>query len=164
MVMAHTLGPKSQAVYDTLHPDLQLIIDVTLDLCTVDFSLVEGHRSVEKQLEYYKKGREFINGRWEVVNKKQVITEIDGHIKKGKHNHFPSLAFDFCVHVPGKPQLAWDPKHLAYLAGSFMMAAQLLFDDDQIDYILRSGSDWDGDGDMTDHRLLDLPHLELIEP
>ena len=97
----HKLGKRSKKQFDTLHPDLQTIVTWGLKHCAVDMTLVEGHRPVEKQFEYYKKGREFQNGRWVVVNKKQVITNVDGHRIKGKHNHFPSIAVDICAYVTG---------------------------------------------------------------
>lgn len=44
----------------------------------VDFTVIEGHRSLERQKELYDKG----------------FSKIDGISKKGKHNYFPSLAID----------------------------------------------------------------------
>lgn len=163
--MAFTLGNRSKTVYDTLHPDLQLVIDAALEFGTTDFSLTEGHRPVEKQFGYYKKGRVQNNdGTWIVENKKKVITNVDGFNIKGKHNYEPSLAFDFCVFVPDKVELSWDKNHLSYIAASFMMAAKFLFDTGEIKHEVRWGADWDRDGDMTDHRLVDMPHIELIIP
>lgn len=164
MSLPHKLGTKSKQRYDTLHPDLQLIVDATLELCVVDFSIHEGHRPVEKQFEYYKKGREFVDGRWKVVNKKNVITNIDGHFKKGKHNHTPSLALDFTAFVQGKPELTWDTVHLTYIGASMIMIAEFLFETEEIEHKLRWGGNWDKDGDLADNTLYDRPHVELYKP
>jgi peptidoglycan L-alanyl-D-glutamate endopeptidase CwlK len=43
-----------------------------------DFSVLEGHRSLERQYKLYKEGR----------------SQIDGRRKMGKHNYSPSLAVD----------------------------------------------------------------------
>jgi peptidoglycan L-alanyl-D-glutamate endopeptidase CwlK len=164
MALPHNLGPKSREQFDTLHPDLQAIVLEGLRLCIVDFSLVEGHRPVTKQFEYFKKGREFKNGRWEIANKKAIITNIDGHYIKGKHNHLPSLAVDFKAYVPDKPELAWDAVHLTYIGASLMLIADSLFREGVITHKLRWGGDWDGDGDLADNRLYDRPHVELYKP
>ena len=162
--MAHKLGTRSKAVYDTLHPDLQRVIDIALEHCTTDFSLITGHRTVDTQFELFKKGREFIKGRWKVVNKKQVVTNIDGHLVKGNHNYEPSRAFDFTVYIVNKPELTWDKPHLSYIAATFMGYAHILYDKGEITHKLRWGGDWDSDGDQTDQKLIDMPHLELIKP
>lgn len=164
MSLPHELGPKSKIQFDTLHPDLQEIVMGGLERCLVDFSLIEGHRPVQKQFEYFKKGREFKKGRWEVVNEKWVITNIDGTYKKGKHNHNPSLAVDFAAYVPNKPKLAWDAIHLTYIGASLILIADLLYDEGVITHKLRWGGNWDKDGDLADNKLYDRPHVELYKP
>jgi len=160
------MGTVSKAVYDTLHEDLQIIVSWGLKKCAVDFSQYEGHRPVEKQLEYYKKGREinYATGQWEVVNKKKVITNVDGIRIKGKHNYNPSMALDLRAYVPDKPQLTWDVKHITYIAASLVMIAEFLYDEGLIQHKLRWGSNWDFDGDLADNRLVDIPHVELYTP
>jgi len=162
--MAHTLGNRSKIQYDTLHPDLQLIVDAALEYCVVDFSINEGHRPVEKQFEYYKKGREFIDGRWKLTKPKNKITNIDGHRVKGKHNYSPSLALDFKAYVPEKPELTWDTVHLTYIGATMVMIAEVLFRDGEIEHKLRWGGNWDKDGDLADNTLYDRPHVELYKP
>jgi len=164
MALPHSLGNKSKLQYDTLHPDLQKIVDEGLRLCIVDFSLHEGHRPIAKQHEYFKKGREFKSGRWEVVNKKAIITNVDGHYIKGKHNHLPSLAVDFTAYVPDKSRLTWDAVHLTYIAASLVMIADSLYEKGVITHKLRWGGNWDKDGDLADNTLYDRPHVELYKP
>lgn len=160
----HKLGKGSKKVYDTLHPDLQMILSWGLKYCAVDMTLYEGHRPVEKQFEYYKKGREFVNGRWKVVNKKATITNVDGHHIKGKHNYSPSHAVDFCVYVPDKDKLKWDSIHLTYIAASLVMVAEFLYLEGLISHKLRWGGNWDKDGDLADNKLVDRPHVEIYKP
>ena len=50
-----------------------------------DFTVIEGFRSVERQLELFKKR----------------FSQIDGINKKGKHNYFPSLAIDIIPYEKG---------------------------------------------------------------
>jgi len=161
--MSHTFGANSMKQHETLHNDLQLILDHTILKCAVDFSLIEGYRPPEKQFEYFKKGRkQQPDGSWVVVNKKDVITNIDGYKVKGKHNYNPSVAVDIAVYVPNKPKLAYDLSHLAYIAGCMITIANQLYEEGKIKHRLRWGGDWDRDGDLTDNILFDGPHFEII--
>jgi peptidoglycan L-alanyl-D-glutamate endopeptidase CwlK len=162
--MGNSLGTTSKKVYDTLHPDLQLVVDWVLKYCVVDLTLYEGHRKPEKQFEYYKKGREFKNGRWVVVNQKAVITNADGYHKLSNHNYNPSHALDFKAYVKDKPQLEWDVPHLTYIAASFVMAAEFLYLQGKITHKIRWGGNWDKDGDLADNKLYDRPHVEIYKP
>ena len=163
--MAHKLSQKGKEIYNTLHGDLQLIIDWTLKHVAIDITLTEGHRPVEKQFEYYKKGREQdAQGDWKIVNKAKVITYIDGHKKKGNHNYKPSRAFDFCVYVSGKGHLSWNKTHISYVAGAMVSKAEELYEKGKISHKLRWGYNWDRDGDLSDNTFVDMPHIELYKP
>ena len=162
--MANKLGRDSKVQYDTLHPDLQMIIDWGMKYCVVDFSLREGYRPIEIQFEYYKKGRELIDGEWKLVKPKEKWTNVDGYKIKGKHNHQPSLAVDFMTYVPNKPELTWDAVHLTYIGASLIMIAEFLHEQGVIQHKLRWGGNWDKDGDLADNTLYDRPHVELYTP
>jgi peptidoglycan L-alanyl-D-glutamate endopeptidase CwlK len=51
----------------------------------VNFTVIEGHRSLERQKELFDKG----------------FSKIDGISKKGKHNYNPSLAIDIIPYKKG---------------------------------------------------------------
>jgi peptidoglycan L-alanyl-D-glutamate endopeptidase CwlK len=51
----------------------------------IDFTVIEGHRSLERQKELFDKG----------------FSKIDGISKKGKHNYSPSLAIDIIPYKKG---------------------------------------------------------------
>ena len=51
----------------------------------IDFTVIEGHRSIERQKELFDKG----------------FSRIDGISKKGKHNYFPSLSSDIIPYKKG---------------------------------------------------------------
>jgi len=162
--MAHSFGKASMKQYETLHNDLQLILDHAILKCAVDFSLVEGYRSPEKQFEYFKKGRkQQPDGSWIVVRQSDVITNVDGYKVKGSHGSNPSIAVDISVYVPDKPHLTYDLSHLAYIAGCMVTIADQLFEEGKIKHRLRWGGNWDRDGDLADNVLFDGPHFELIK-
>lgn len=130
----------------TCHVDLQLIAARAIEITPIDFGISEGHRSLEKQQEYFKKG----------------LSKIDGINKKGKHNYNPSMAFDFYIYVPGK-KLSYDKYHLTFVAGLFIAVANMLILDNKIKHKVRWGGNWDSDGEIIyDQSFQDLPHLELI--
>ena len=164
MELPHSLGQRSLIQYDTLHPDLRMVVDWALRHCLVAFTITEGHRSVERQHELFKSGREFLNGRWKLTKPKLKKTNIDGYAIKGKHNESPSHALDFCVYVSGKPELAWDIPHLTYIGASLVAAGEALYGQGAISHKVRWGGNWDKDGDLADNNFYDRPHVEIYKP
>jgi len=139
-------GKNSLKKLSTCEDDLQLIAHESLKISTVDFGIGEGHRTLKRQKELYDKG----------------YSRIDGISKKGKHNFSPSKAFDIYVYVSGKPKLAYDKMHLAYIGGVILTVANKLLNDGLISHKVRWGANWDGDGELLyDQNLQDLPHFEL---
>lgn len=145
-------GRTSSKRLATCHEDLQDILNEAIQY--VDFSIVQGHRSVEKQLEYFKRGREIIGDNWIVVDRDAVITNIDGVTKKGKHNHSPSLAVDIVPYYKGKHD--WKDRQRYRNIVYFIKGIAF-----QMGFELRLGCDWDSDFENRDHSFKDLPHMEL---
>lgn len=77
----------------------------------LDFYIYETYRSFDKQMEYYKSGRELQNGLWVVVEKTLVKTNA----KPGMSFHAYGLAFDAVVDADEKKagiQYSWDDTYL----------------------------------------------------
>lgn len=141
-------GTRSKEKLSQCHVDLQLIAEESLKVSSMDFGVSEGHRTIEKQLEYYRTGR----------------SKVDGIKIKGKHNYQPSLAIDIYAYIPGKPKLAFNISNLAYLGGVLTATAKRLLNEGKITHRLRWGANWDGDGEiLTDQRFQDMPHFELVK-
>lgn len=139
----YKLGLRSMKNLANVHNELRIILETAIMLTQVDFTVTEGHRSIERQLELYAAGKTTV--------------------KKGKHNSLPSMAIDFIACVKGKPELAYDKSHLMYLVGVFTATAELLYKQGIIKHRLRSGSNWDMDGELVfDQTFQDMPHIELI--
>jgi hypothetical protein len=63
----------------------------------IDFLITCTSRLKSEQIELYKKGREFKNGKWFVINPKECVTwTLDS-------KHLTGDAFDFVIMVNGKP-------------------------------------------------------------
>lgn len=157
------LSKTSKANYETLHIDLRRIIDRALIYSDIDFGISQGHRPPKEQFELYKKGRKQKGDEWVINDKSKIITYKDGYDKLSKHNYDPSMAFDFFVWVPGKRELVYDENHLIALASMFITIGKDLCNRGEIEYQVRSGMNWDCDGEiLTDQSFDDLPHIELI--
>jgi len=144
----YKLSQRSFDNLKTCHEDLQKIFALAIQLSPVDFIITEGHRSVQRQNELFKKG----------------VSKIDGYRILGKHNLTPSMAVDICACVKDNKKLAYDPAHLAAIGGSVFAATQILLGEKEIKHQLRWGANWDMDGEiLTDQRFDDMPHFELKE-
>ncbi len=143
---------------ETCHPLLQEIAKKTLTFSRVDFGIIEGQRSLERQKKLFDEKR----------------SRIDGISKKGKHNYTPSLAFDFYAFYDGLGRFGNDTVemyHLAYLAGQFMVIGEGILRMDRESEMpkysdvlrLRWGGNWNEDGIIVaGQKLVDMPHLELV--
>ena len=144
--MSYYLGNRAKSKLSTCHKDLQLIAEESLKVSQVDFGVSEGHRNLEKQMEYFNSGR----------------SKIDGIKVKGKHNYQPSMAFDIYAYVKGKPKLAFNKTYLVYLMGVITATAKRLLHEGKISTVIRSGFNWDCVGEIgTDQRFQDLHHFLL---
>ena len=142
-------GNRSKENLATCHEDLKLIANEAIKITPIDFGVSEGYRSVKRQKQLFDEGK----------------SKIDGINRKGKHNYNPSLAFDIYIYVKGKKSLAYDEKHLTFVAGILIAVAKRLYSDGKISHILRYGGNWDGDGELIyDQSFQDLPHFELKKP
>lgn len=73
------------------------------------------------------------------------------HFGQSAHNYVPAIAVDICP-LP----VNWNkPKPFHDLMQVVMRIAK------EMDVPLTWGGDWDGDGDLNDQKLVDLPHYEL---
>lgn len=138
----YKFGPESERCLGTCHQDLQRVIRLVMSWQVVDFSVIEGHRSTERQQMLFREGR----------------SKIDGVIKKGKHNYIPSYAGDLMPfpRVINGVNVWKDERRFTILAGLMYAAAA------ELHITLRWGGDWDSDGNANDQSFHDLPHYEVI--
>ena len=129
-------GGTSQQRLQTCDAQLQIVMREVVAFA--DCTIVEGHRSEQRQ------DMLFMTGKSKVV------------WPDGKHNTSPSKAVDVAPYVDGK--ISWDVRHCCYLAGCIMGTARVL------GVKLRWGGNWDQDQEIiTDQQFQDLVHYELVE-
>lgn len=141
-------GKVSQSRLDTCHPDLQKILNLVINY--YDFSVLEGARTTEKQMEYFAAGK----------------SKLDGITKKSKHQVEDgglSMAVDIAPYPIDFGDGLKSRARFYELAGYMNMASQMLIASGQITHDLRWGGDWDRDKDFSDQSFDDLPHFELIK-
>lgn len=144
--MSFKFSQRSLSRLEGVHPNLVLLAKQTLAISPIDFGITHGLRTPDEQFELFKKGRELKNGKWSVIDKSKIVTFVDGHKRKSKHN--TGEAFDIAVWRNGK--ITWEPKYYHFLAGLFLMVAK----DMGIDITL--GMFFNGFGKDGD-----FPHIEL---
>lgn len=130
----------------TCHPELILLFNTVLPY--FDCTVLEGHRSVERQKELYAQGR---------TTPGAIVTHVDGINKKSKHNEKPSMAIDI-VPYP----VNWkDTNRMYHFAGFVKATALMLQRSGLMKHEVRWGGDWDNDTEVDDQSFMDLPHFEL---
>jgi len=125
-------GKKSKERLATCHEDLQKVFNEVIKY--VDCSVLEGHRSEERQNKLFKEGR----------------TKVK--YPKGRHNSSPSRAVDVTPYP-----VDWDDRERQTLFAGFVLGIAR-----SMDIRLRWGGDWDMDFQVMDNRFDDFPHFELI--
>lgn len=136
--MSHfAFGDRSTSQLASCHDSLVAMAHKGLSYGVCDFAIIEGHRSPERQQMLFAQG----------------FTKLDGVTRMGRHNEYPSLAFDF---MPW-PRPDWKDKvRFGLVAGVLLTAAAEL----EL-HPVRWGGDWDMDTIVIEHTFQDLGHIEL---
>lgn len=99
--------------------------------------IIATHRSPEDQFLLFKQGRTFRNGSW--VRTGAIVTQLDGFVKKSRHNGLPATAFD--TGIFSNNVYLTDARLYQYVAEGIKEG-------------LAWGGQWKGS-------LIDRPHLEM---
>lgn len=133
----YSYSKRSKENLATTHQLIQKIFNEAIR--HYDISVLEGHRGEKEQNEAYEKGYSQVK------------------FPYSKHNSNPSMAVD-AVPFPIK----WnDTKRMTHFAGIIIGISRVMLKG--TGYKLISGIDWDGDGEILEHKFLDYPHFELVE-
>lgn len=108
------------------------LIDLFMEVIkTYDCSILEGHRTRQKQLEYYTAGKTL------TMNSKHLLS--------------PSQAVDVAPYP-----IDWDDTIRFYHFAGFVHGTAV-----NMDIPIRWGGDWNGNLNLRDQRFFDLVHFEL---
>ncbi len=135
----NAFGAKSSFELRSAHPDLQRVAYQVLKI--KDHSILQGHRAMAAQNAAYFSNPQRSKLRW----------------PDGKHNGVPSMAID----VQTYPRPRGDDEYLReeqyYLLGLYVGIGS------QMGITLRTGADWDRDGEISNNGWDDLFHVEIVE-
>ena len=126
-------GTKSKMNLATCDERLQKVFNEVIK--RIDCSVLEGHRSQERQDKLYEEGK----------------TKLK--FPKGRHNMAPSYAVD----VTPYPVNWKDRERQTLFAGYVLGTAH------SMGIRLRWGGDWDMDYEVSDNKFDDFPHFELLK-
>ena len=126
-------GKRSKERLATCDKRLQDIFNEVIK--KVDCSVLEGHRSEERQNKLLKEGK----------------TKVA--YPKGRHNASPSLAVDV-VPYP----IDWKDRERFHLFAGFVLGVAR-----RMGYTLRWGGDWNMNFEVDDNQFDDFPHFEIKE-
>ena len=124
-------GRKSRERLSSCNDELQKIFNEVIK--HVDCSVLEGHRSKDRQNKLYEEGK----------------TKVK--YPNGRHNRQPSSAVDVTPYP-----VDWKDRERQTLFAGFVIGVA-----SQMGIKLRWGGDWDQDFQVVDNRFDDFPHFEL---
>ena len=124
-------GRKSRERLSTCNDKLQKVFNEVIK--HVDCSVLEGHRSKDRQNKLYEEGK----------------TKVK--YPNGRHNRQPSSAVDVTPYP-----VDWKDRERQTLFAGFVIGVA-----SQMGIKLRWGGDWDQDFQVEDNRFDDFPHFEL---
>ena len=129
----YKFGSRSKKHLVTLDERLQKVLNEVIKY--VDCSIIEGHRSAERQDKLFEEGR----------------TKVK--YPNGRHNANPSRAVDV-VPYP----IDWDDRERFHLFAGFVIGIA-----QSMEIKLRWGGDWNMNFEVDDNNFDDFPHFELID-
>lgn len=139
----YTFGKSSLTALQGVHPLLIAVVAVALKKSTVDFKVLEGVRTKERQAELYAQGR----------TKPGKIVTWTLNSRHFAQNDGYGRAVDL---LPAP----YDWKDLA----NFDAVAKAMFEAaDELGVKIRYGADWDMDGIYRERGETDSPHFELVD-
>lgn len=140
--MPFALGQRSLDRLAGVHPDLVRVVKRAIEITKVDFKVIEGVRTPERQRELYAQGR---------TKPGPVVTWTL------KSNHFKQAdGYGHAVDLLPAPYDWKDTKKFDAVAMAMFDAAK------ELGVRIRWGANWDQDGNPREKGESDSPHFELV--
>ena len=138
MGKGHKWSNRSERHLASCDTRLRDLMNEVLTHWPYDMTVIEGHRSDEKQREMFETGRSKLGP------------------GESKHNLLPSEAVDVAPLTNGK--IDWNNRELWLQFAGFIrgIAATRNLE-------IRWGGDWDSDFNSAEHQFFDAPHFEIVE-
>lgn len=133
--MSFKLGKTSRKRLEGVNSDLVKVIERAIKITNIDFTVLEGVRSRQRQEQLLRAGR----------SKTMNSRHLTGH------------AVDVAPIEHGR--IPWEePEKFLEVVDAVFQAA------DELGVLVQSGTDWDMDGDYKDESFFDGPHIQIPWP
>lgn len=130
----YRFSKRSLQKLGTVHPDMQKVVMRVMEMQVMDFTILEGVRTMERQEQLVRDGKS------KTFNSKH-LEQDDG--------------YSHAVDIAPWP-IDWKDSTRFYILNGLMRAAA-----HEEGVKIRTGADWDRDGLTKDQSFHDLPHYEL---
>lgn len=142
-MLNHKLSIASKRKLEGVHPKLKAVVELALLKSKVDFKVIEGVRTEERQKLLYAQGRSAPG---------PIVTWTL------KSNHFvnKSTGFGHAVDLLPEPYDWKELKQFDLMAEAMMEAAK------ELDVTIRWGKDWNMNGKPGEKGETDSPHFEIL--
>jgi peptidoglycan L-alanyl-D-glutamate endopeptidase CwlK len=137
-----TFSKRSLKALEGVHPKLVSVITAALHSSPVDFMVLEGVRTPERQKQLYAQGR---------TAPGQVVTWT----LNSRHFKNPATGYGMAVDLLPEPYDWKDPDQFDKMAIAVLHEAMAQ------GVRVRWGGDWDEDGNFREAKETDSPHFEL---
>lgn len=133
------LGKRSLERLNGVDKRLVAVVKRAIEISTVDFTVIEGVRTKQRQAELYAQGR---------TAPGPVVTWTM------QSKHIQGLAVDLCPFVDGK--IDWNTRaHFNSISSAMFLAAE------ELGVKIRWGADWNQNGKPFEKGETDSPHFEI---
>ena len=152
------LGRTSESRLVTCHPIIIRIIRRAIILSPMDFTVVCGYRGEDEQNEAYFADPPLSTKRFPESMHNHLSNEQDVAEGYASALGLPlSLAIDVAPWINGR--ISWRESEMRWLNGLIVGIGMPIAE--EYGFYVRSGDDWDMDGDQQEHGLVDSPHTEI---
>lgn len=146
-------GRTSTAQLDTLDPDLRRVLERAIAI--VDFSVIEGRRSIETQIGYLRRGVTRTIDSRHIPRDDDGVYQPDGLSQAADLTPYQKDVNPWPLEAD-PPAVREKKKHRFYFLQGILYA---IAREEGVD--VRLGVDWDTDLDFIDQSFDDLGHIEL---
>lgn len=156
--MAFRLSEASRGKLAGVHPDLQRVVMRAIEISAVDFKVIEGVRTPERQRSLYGKGR--TPSALAKVGLPASLSDMREPVRTWtlNSNHFvnPKTGKGHAVDLLVAPYDWAEGPQWKLMADAMFAAAK------ELGIAIRWGRDWDRDGIIGEKGETDGPHFELV--
>lgn len=154
-----SFGSRSLEELSTCHPYLQIVLQKAI--LEVNFTVIQGARGREAQMEAFRTGKSTLKWPESTHNYRALMEDVRQGFA-GSVGQPLSFGADLAPWHTEEPHIRWNETGEFYLLAGLCRGVSV--DTLPRGWTVRLGADWDSDGYVTDQEFHDLGHIELVAP